>query len=292
MKKTRFIPYGYTIREGRTVIEHSEAEIIREIFDAYIKGASLKDIAESLTQKKVPYTERTDVWDKARIARIIENAKYIGDGEYDPIIDEDTYEDAVSMKAARQRNVVQKECEGIALIRNRVKCADRGSLMVRRISSKRNIKESWTCQNPECGKRLRISDGDLLQKITILMNRIIMNSELLIPKPKTKAVDSPAVANLQRQVDNELSREHPSEEYIVDKISDIASQLYKETQAKQIIVAQIARKRAMMMNPQENFNCDYFSDLIDYISLSSSGEVKLHTKVGTEITEGENELWL
>ena len=124
------------------------------------------------------------------------------------------------------------------------------------------------------------------------MNRIIMNSELLIPKPKTKAVDSPAVANLQRQVDNELSREHPSEEYIVDKISDIASQLYKETQAKQIIVAQIARKRAMMMNPQENFNCDYFSDLIDYISLSSSGEVKLHTKVGTEITEGENELWL
>lgn len=43
------------------------------------------------------------------------------------------------------------------------------------------------------------------------------------------------------------------------------------------------------MNPQENFNCDYFSDLIDYIMLSSSGEVKLHTKVGTEITEGENE---
>ena len=29
MKKTRFIPYGYTIREGRTVIEHTEAEIIR-----------------------------------------------------------------------------------------------------------------------------------------------------------------------------------------------------------------------------------------------------------------------
>ena len=90
MKKTRFIPYGYTIREGRTVIEHSEAEIIREIFDDYIKGASLKDIAESLTQRKIPYTEKTDVWDKARIARIIENAKYIGNEEYDPIIDEET----------------------------------------------------------------------------------------------------------------------------------------------------------------------------------------------------------
>ena len=289
MKKTRFIPYGYTIREGRTVIEHTEAEIIREIFDEYIKGASLKDIAENLTQRRIPYTEKTDVWDKARIARIIDNTKYIGDEEYDPIIDEDTYEGAVSMKAARQRNTVQKECEGIALLRNRVKCEDCGSPMVRRICSKRHVKESWTCQNAECGKRLRISDGDLLQKITILMNRIIENSELLIPKPKTRIVDSPTVANLQRQVDAELGKDHPSEEYIVEKISDIASQLYKETQAKKIIVAQIARKRASMMKPQENFNCDYFSDLIDYITLSSSGKVRLHTKVGTEITEGENE---
>lgn len=289
MKKTRFIPYGYTIREGRTVIEHTEAEIIREIFDEYIKGASLKDLAENLTQRRIPYTEKTDVWDKARIARIIDNAKYIGDEEYDPIIDEDTYEGAVSMKAARQRNTVQKECEGIALLRNRVKCEDCGSPMVRRICSKRHVKESWTCQNAECGKRLRISDGDLLQKITILMNRIIKNSELLIPKPKTRIVDSPTVANLQRQVDAELGKDHPSEEYIVEKISDIASQLYKETQAKKIIVAQIARKRASMMRPQENFNCDYFSDLIDYITLSSSGKVRLHTKVGTEITEGENE---
>lgn len=289
MKKTRFIPYGYTIREGRTVIEHTEAEIIREIFDEYIKGASLKDIAENLTQRRIPYTEKTDVWDKARIARIIDNAKYIGDEEYDPIIDEDTYEGAVSMKAARQRNTVQKECEGIALLRNRVKCEDCGSPMVRRICSKRHVKESWTCQNAECGKRLRISDGDLLQKITILMNRIIENSELLIPKPKTRIVDSPTVANLHRQVDAELGKDHPSEEYIVEKISDIASQLYKETQAKKIIVTQIARKRASMMKPQENFNCDYFSDLIDYITLSSSGKVRLHTKVGTEITEGENE---
>ena len=48
MKKTRFIPYGYTIRDGRTVIEHNEADIIRYIFDEYIKGASLKDLAEDL----------------------------------------------------------------------------------------------------------------------------------------------------------------------------------------------------------------------------------------------------
>lgn len=287
MKKTRFIPYGYTIREGRTVIEHTEAEIIREIFNEYINGASLKDIAENLTMRKIPYTEKTDVWDKARIARIIDNAKYIGDGEYDPIIDEDIYEGAVSVKAARLRNTVQKECEGIALIRDRVKCAKCGSPMVRRICSKRIIKESWTCQNPECGFRLRISDGDLLRKIVILMNRIIENTELMIPKPRIRFKDSPAVEKIQWEINAELQRERPSEEYLISKLIDMSSQMYKESQAQKIVVARIAQKRAALMQPQKAFNCDYFSDLISYITLRDSGKVTLHTKVDTEITEGE-----
>lgn len=289
MKKTRFIPYGYTIRDGRTVIEHNEADIIRYIFDEYIKGASLKDLAEDLTQRKIPYTEKTDVWDKARIARIIDNAKYLGDDEYDPIIDEDTFEGAVSAKTARQRNTVEKECQGIALLRNRVKCEKCGSPMVRRVCSKRHVKESWTCTNGECGYRLRISDGDLLLKITLLMNRIIENSELMIPKPKERPKDSPTVAAMQREIDSELQRDHPSEEYIVSKVSDIASQLYKETQAKSMIVAQIARKRVLLMNPQESFNCDYFSDLVSYITIGDSGRITLHTKVETEITEGDED---
>ena len=289
MKKTRFIPYGYTIRDGRTVIDHNEADIIRYIFDEYIKGASLKDLAEDLTARKIPYTEKSDVWDKARIARIIDNAKYLGDEEYDPIIDEVTFEGAVSAKTARQRNTVEKECEGIALLRNRVKCECCGSQMVRRVCSKRQIKESWTCTNDECGKRLRISDGDLLLKITLLMNRIIENSELMIPKPKERPKDSPIVADLQRQVDMELERDHPSQEYIVSKIGDIAGQLYRETQAKGMIAAQVARKRVMLMNPQESFNCEYFSDLVSYISIGDSGKITLHTKVDTEITEGDEE---
>lgn len=293
MKKIRFIPYGYTIREGRTVIAHEEAQIIREIFEEYIKGASLKTIAEELTARKVPYTEKTDLWDKARIARIIDNAKYIGDEEYDPIIDESTYEDAVSMKAARQRNSVQLECEGIALLRDRVKCEACNSPMVRRITAKCRIKESWTCQNPECGKRLRIRDGDLLRKVTITMNRIIENNELLLPRRPTGPIDSPVVAGLQQQVDMELSQPYPSESYIMEKISEIAGQLYKESQAQERIAARIAQKRASMMKPQENFNGDYFSDLIDYITLSNTGRVRLYTKVGTEVAEeGEEGQWL
>lgn len=228
MKKTRYIPYGYTIRNGRTVVEHTEADIIREIFRNYTEGASLKDIADMLTKRQIPYTEKTSVWDKARIARIIDNGKYTGNEEYDPIIDIELYDHAVRMKMARQTYQAKTDCEGLAVIRPRIKCEKCNSPMIRHIRSRDRIKENWTCTNPECGMMVRISDGHLLEKITVLMNRIIENSKLLIPTLKEKHKDSPTVAHLQMDIESEINGGHPSEEYIIEKIGSIASELYRE----------------------------------------------------------------
>jgi len=287
MKKTRFIPYGYTIRNGHTVIDHKEAEIIQEIFQEYIKGASLKCIADDLTLRRVPYTEKTDIWDKARIGRIIDNAKYIGEEDYDPIVDEETFARAMECKVARIRNTTAQECEAINILRDQVRCGCCGAPMVRRICSKRQIKESWVCTNEQCRFRVRIRDKDLIFKVTLLMNRIIENAELMIPKPKQKRHDSPVVQKLQQDIEKELDRDYPSEDFIISCVESIATQLYKETSAKEAITAQIARKRALLMRPQEEFNSDYFTDLIAFISLGEQGHVTLHTKTETEVSEDE-----
>ena len=68
-------------------------------------------------------------------------------------------------------------------------------------------------------------------------------------------------------------------------IGDIANTLYKETQANKKIAAMVARKRVTMMNPQESFNEGYFSDLVSFISIDTSGRIILHTKTETEISE-------
>ena len=149
MKKIRYLPFGYTIRNGHTVIEQQEADIVRNIFRSYIQGASLKEIAGDLTAKQIPYTERTCVWDKARISRILENAKYIGDEEFETIIDEDIYEEAAAVKSARHWNQAVQESEGIRQIRDRVRCGQCGAPMLRHINSKREIRESWTCSNAD-----------------------------------------------------------------------------------------------------------------------------------------------
>ena len=280
MKKIRYIPYGYTMRNGRTVIAQDEAAIIREIFSAYINGASLQSIAELLTERKIPYSERTDVWDKARIARIIGNAKYIGDGEYDPIIEEEQYEEAAAVKTARQRNTFEKNLEGLDLLRDLVRCAECGAPMRRRVSSKHRIRESWDCTNP---------DTHLLEKVTILMNRIIANSYLLIPHPKKRKELSAEAQRINREIDAELEQNDPSDTLIIVKTIEMAERLYAESDTHLQIAASIARKRVSLMTPQEEFSPAYFSDIAAYLTLGSGGKVVLHTKTDVEIGDEENE---
>ena len=121
-------------------------------------------------------------------------------------------------------------------------------------------RESWTCSNADCGIRVRVSDGELLRKITLLMNRVIANADLMLPHPKIKHRDSAVVLNLQQQISDEMEQERPSEERIATLLCEIAGQLYKETNAKAQIAAQIARKRVSLMKPQDAFNAAYFSN--------------------------------
>lgn len=290
MKKIRYIPYGYTMRNGRTVISNEEAKVIREIFKAYLDGASLKAIAEELTGRQIPYTQKTTTWDKARIARIIDNAKYVGMEEYDPIIDEDIYEAAVSLKVSRQRNTCEKENDAIELLRDFVRCDCCGQPMKRRISTKHRIRESWTCTNDECGLRVRISDAQLVETLTVLINRIILNTHLLQPKPRKRYEPDAQVTKIGNEIALELEGDEPNEDYIIAKTIEMASLMYEQSNARLNLTVSIARKLAQTMVTQDEFNPDYFTALASYITLGEQGRVVFHTKTETEVTldDGSN----
>ncbi len=278
------------MRNGRTVISSEEAEVIREIFKAYLGGASLKTIAEELTSRQIPYTQKTTTWDKARIARIIDNAKYVGTEEYDPIIDEDMYEAAVSLKTARQRNTCEKENDAVELLRDLVRCDCCGYPMKRRISAKHRIRESWHCTNDECGLRVRISDAQLLETITVLINRIILNNHLLQPKPRKRYEPDTQITKIGNEIALELEQDDLNEDHIIEKTIEMASLMYEQSNAKLDLAVSIARKLAQTMVTQNEFNQDYFTALTSYITLGDQGRVVIHTKTETEVAldDGSN----
>ena len=286
MKKTRYIPYGYTVRGGRTVIDHDEAEIIRRIFEEYINGASLRDLADHLTDERIPYTEKTSSWDKSQILRIINNMRYTGSGDYDPIIDEATFDKALAEKSARQLNKPTSDSAGISVLRDRVRCGKCGSHMYRKIFSSSKVKERWICTNEDCGFSVRISDQELLRRITLIMNQAIENTQFLATAEKRPYRTSLAVEKLTGQINAEIEKEAPSEDLLIHLLSETASQLYKESNIGLQLAAQAARKKAAQMTPQENFNCGYFAELVDNVILLENGGIKLAMKAKAELDEG------
>ena len=87
--KIRNIPFGYRIENGTIHLHPTESQVVREIHAAYLDGQSLLQIAASLNERGVEYMPGAAAWNKARLKRIIEDVRYLGNETYPAI--ENTY---------------------------------------------------------------------------------------------------------------------------------------------------------------------------------------------------------
>ncbi len=75
------IPYGYRIENGQAVMDEKAAEQVRTLFCSYLAGDALATAAQKAGIKAL----------HSGIARILQNARYLGDAYYPAIIDPDTF---------------------------------------------------------------------------------------------------------------------------------------------------------------------------------------------------------
>ena len=67
MPKNRIIPFGYCMKNGEIITESKELYAVVTIFNEYLKGKSLSEIAALM---EVPYSENLS-WNKNMVKRII-----------------------------------------------------------------------------------------------------------------------------------------------------------------------------------------------------------------------------
>ena len=83
MKKGSFItckaPFGYRLVKGELEIIEAEAQIIRLIFQRYLNGNSMEDIAKEITRYGIPTRDKTPYWQTTSIQYVLHNEKYAGD---------------------------------------------------------------------------------------------------------------------------------------------------------------------------------------------------------------------
>ncbi len=65
--------------DGSWVINEKEAEIVREIYDLFLAGTTINQIARVLTDKKYKTPGGKDIWKTQTVNSILTNEKYKGD---------------------------------------------------------------------------------------------------------------------------------------------------------------------------------------------------------------------
>lgn len=84
---------------GKLVIVEEEAEVVRYIFNSFLEGQSVREIAESLTEAGIPTVKGNEVWNSGTIRNMLRNEKYCGD-----VLMQKTYTvDCFSHKSVRNR---------------------------------------------------------------------------------------------------------------------------------------------------------------------------------------------
>ncbi len=201
MAKNRTIPFGYCMKNGKIITEPTEFKAVVRIFDEYLNGSSLMQIAKLMESEKIRYTADSEHWNKNMVKRIIENEKYLGNGKYPQIIDEETFK-ITNKKRVQKATYVCIISEELQEIRNRTYCSECGHRLSRIGGNCRC--EKWDCRNPDCYRlEYQLTDQMIIGAILTVLNTAIANPNLIESSGKI-SVYSPTADVIRKQ--NEINQ--------------------------------------------------------------------------------------
>lgn len=281
--KNRTIPFGYQYENGALAINPPEAHIVQNVFSQYLLGEPLSKIASHLTAKLVEYLPGCWQWNKARVKRILDNAKYIGNGEYPSIIKEKDFQMAHQKKESASTNR-QHADEDVKMFKGLTYCHHCGTPMVRRMDSRVEHPVTWKC--PQCGYFLPLPDEEFKQRVFQLQQRLV-DKPLLAEKEE----ETIPVASMEaRRLTNEIFRKLDSGDYSEDELVTLALQCAAENYQTISSARHITERLTATLlhaGPLSAFDRELFQRTVSEIHLTRKGEILLKLQNGVFIEEGD-----
>ena len=289
--KIRNIPYGYYFTKGYIAVHPQEQAIVTEIYNSYLSGKSLLNITTELNARNIEFMPNIVGWNKARIKRILEDERYLGNDVYPAIITQETYDAVQKIKDLRntQKGVDRKA--DIFQITVPVRCPICGSKMHRRHDSRIKCSQRWTCQKDDCRKLIGISDEKLLDGITKILNSVIADPEkICIPKPANQEQSTEL-----RRLNNEI--EKTLEGFSIQK-DTMRRQLLRSVSLKYenidnaVYTAKRLKADFANASPLSEFSPKLFNRTVSELRLCENGSVILtlinDQQIGKEQSDGRD----
>ncbi|MBP3386507.1 MAG: recombinase family protein [Candidatus Methanomethylophilaceae archaeon] len=96
-------PYGYVYNRGKLEVVIDEAHTVRAIYNMYIRGSTMDDIAGFLNKANIP-AKKGGQWNKQSISNILHNPLYAGFSEWDGIVREGQQEAIIDVSVYESIN--------------------------------------------------------------------------------------------------------------------------------------------------------------------------------------------
>ena len=225
--KNRMLPFGYTYNHGAVAVNAGEAAVLAEIFERYLSGASLLQIARELNARRVPYAPGIENWNKARLMRMLEDPRYTGNDQFPQLLSKERAAELKRIKAARNTQSAIDRTQPVYHLCVPILCPNCGSPMGRRSNRECRISQRWACKNPQCHTWIGITDEALLGGITDLLNDVIAHPERLQASADAYT-PSEAVQRLEAEIRQMLERGMFDKAVLRQKILDCAARKYRE----------------------------------------------------------------
>ena len=167
--------YGFHLENKQLVEYPPEADIVRWIFQAYLRGMSTAEIAKDLSDRGVPTKNGKEKWKSSKISYMLSNERYIGDccyqktyrgttvpfkqsknrgeedmyyatGTHAPIVEKDLFEKVQVLLKKRKEQFTKATTQNIYPLSSRIRCSECGSFYRRKVRSG-GVK--WVCARHE-----------------------------------------------------------------------------------------------------------------------------------------------
>lgn len=213
MPKNRTIPFGYCMKNGEITTEPKEVYAVVTIFDEYLEGRSLSEIAKLMQTEKIRYNAVSDKWNKNMVKRIIENDKYLGNDTYPQLITDDIFKRA-NEKRVKKATTLDLIPDDLQEIRKRTYCSECGHRLSRIGGNSKY--EHWDCRNLDCYKlEYRLTDQMIIGAVLTVLNSAIANPSLLESGGEISTY-SPTADIVRKQ--NEINQMTDSPQVDFDKV--------------------------------------------------------------------------
>ena len=279
----RMISYGYGIENGAITVISSEAEIVKEIFNAYLSGKILKEIAIDLSERGIVFFDGRSNWNKNTVVRIIQNKKYIGEKNYPIIIDANTFEKANSQKEAKGHKK-EKQSEFVEYLKGIVYCGSCGKALHRRVAW--GTREKWHCENG-CKCEKYIDDKSIFGGILKVLYYIKDNPQLLfLETEKPTYTKTQEIMRYTNEIGRYMKEKTPS--FIAGKklIMECASLKFAACSynGKNAVGEYITEQ---LLQESEYLQKNFLQKIIERIIVKADGKITVRFMCGIEICESD-----